>query len=585
MYETIRAFVSEQTSAAEQEEIRSLHLSYFVSVASETRDVAVTERLRSLEPDLNNLISAHHFALATTPPRPNDALRIAVGLDGALRRRAADSTLVELIDAVLAASPRDALDESLTASALVARVEASNRHQPKWTVLQDLECAHEAARRADNGEATGRALFLFGIFEAYQDRYDAALRRFDQALLAARRVGDRSTEAWTLLYGGFLETKRHRIDEARPRLDLAFRRAQEIGDESLEALVCAYLGYLQLVCGDVESALLQFDRGRLLAIRAGDDTRLGICVGYMGMALQELGRWDEAHACFQGALVVHRRSLCQYQVVNIIAHLAMLYHERGDLASARSHYEQALMILRDLGPHRAALWVQSGLAMLDAATGHLARAERHIDEVERELRNLEREKSYLVVVTLHRGHLELARARACEAAGDPANAAALRDRAADCLRASTDLPSVGDEVRFARRLLERALSSFPDGQSAARGPDPYPPDVLVVESQAQWFRPPRHGRVELRRQRRLQRLLLTLTTARLASTTDHVLSVDDLFRSAWPGQRALRTAMTNRVKVAVATLRKLGLDHILVTRNGGYALSESVEVAFTTDGN
>jgi hypothetical protein len=102
--------------------------------------------------------------------------------------------------------------------------------------------------------------------------------------------------------------------------------------------------------------------------------------------------------------------------------------------------------------------------------------------------------------------------------------------------------------------------------------DPFPPDVLVVESRARWFRPPPRGRVELRRQRRLQLRLFTLAKARLAAAADQGVSVDDLFRSAWPEQRVFRTAMVNRVKVAVATLRKLGLDGVLITQDGGYLI-------------
>ncbi len=56
--------------------------------------------------------------------------------------------------------------------------------------------------------------------------------------------------------------------------------------------------------------------------------------------------------------------------------------------------------------------------------------------------------------------------------------------------------------------------------------------------------------------------------------------VETLFRAAWPEQSAERNVVDNRVRVAVNTLRNLGLRDVLVTREGGYAFSDEVSIRF-----
>ena len=61
-----------------------------------------------------------------------------------------------------------------------------------------------------------------------------------------------------------------------------------------------------------------------------------------------------------------------------------------------------------------------------------------------------------------------------------------------------------------------------------------------------------------------------------ARETGEVRSVEELFSAGWPGQRARPESAAHRVHVAIASLRKLGLDDAIVTRGEGYTLDVSV---------
>ncbi len=85
---------------------------------------------------------------------------------------------------------------------------------------------------------------------------------------------------------------------------------------------------------------------------------------------------------------------------------------------------------------------------------------------------------------------------------------------------------------------------------------------------------------DLARRRRLRALVTALGRARLSQSSS-LLSLDALLSAVWPNERGSRDALANRVRVAIATLRTLGLREVLRSEVGGYGLSEDVVVVFS----
>lgn len=76
----------------------------------------------------------------------------------------------------------------------------------------------------------------------------------------------------------------------------------------------------------------------------------------------------------------------------------------------------------------------------------------------------------------------------------------------------------------------------------------------------------------------MRRVLAALLDLRLRDP-EATLSFREVFDAAWPGERALPTAIANRVKVAVSTLRKAGLKPFLETIGSGYRLAPGITIA------
>lgn len=118
------------------------------------------------------------------------------------------------------------------------------------------------------------------------------------------------------------------------------------------------------------------------------------------------------------------------------------------------------------------------------------------------------------------------------------------------------------ELDQARHLLEALGSAIDRGDVDV--------DALMVADDGTWFQT-QLGRVDVARRGAVKRILLGLAEARLESA-GRALSVDQLFEVGWPGEKIPYESQVRRVYTAVWTLRTLGLEGLLLTRDEGYLL-------------
>lgn len=153
---------------------------------------------------------------------------------------------------------------------------------------------------------------------------------------------------------------------------------------------------------------------------------------------------------------------------------------------------------------------------------------------------------------------------------DPTALAYWRDRA-KALTPTDDQPGSTAhnlDARLALRLLEMALARH---RAAAGLP------VLRLGPEALWFAVDDAASVDLARRGPMRRLVAALIDAR-QTQPGRTLDRDALFRAGWPNERVLEEAAATRVRVAIATLRKLGLRDLLLTRDDGYPIDPGVEI-------
>lgn len=111
----------------------------------------------------------------------------------------------------------------------------------------------------------------------------------------------------------------------------------------------------------------------------------------------------------------------------------------------------------------------------------------------------------------------------------------------------------------------------------AATPRPGESPRIRLGAEAEWLETPNGMRHSLRARRPLRRLLVALASAH-RSRVGSSLTVDDLLQAGWPGESPLPEAGSNRVYVAISTLRGLGLDDHLQRWDGGYRLDPAIRI-------
>jgi hypothetical protein len=243
-------------------------------------------------------------------------------------------------------------------------------------------------------------------------------------------------------------------------------------------------------------------------------------------------------------------------------------HEQGEHAAARTVYVAAIRRLRELEDGYASQLLAS-LGALLADTDDLVEAGQAFDHADDIARTFPQEPT-LSAIALHRGHLDLARARALDVAGNRDGAARHRADA----KARLDTPATSDAfaARFARRLLEGAIAKTGRASSASA-----PGCALVVSRESRLCHLPDGRLLDLSRRSPLWRVLLGLIEAR-TQTPGRPLSAQELFAYAWSGEHVRHESARRRLYFTICALRDLGLRGLLLHDSDGYMLDPTVEV-------
>lgn len=485
--------------------------------------------------------------------------------------------LLAVVDRVLSARPVTARTAEPALRALLALAPVLLTRGPVATFAALIEPALEAtAASGADPRLQGRALAV----RARMHRLTGDLARWERDSLAAlglaRQLGDRALEAQVLHEGGRRLLDAGDLEGAERHLEQATALA------GLGPDLSATLGRLRWLAGRPEEARAELERA--LAGHTAQDHVVGQARDrrLLGELTLALGEHDVARDHLERALQLCERAQDRLGHAQALTALGLLAHDTDQLDEARDRLERAAEESRDRGFRNAHAIATGHLGVLSRWEGRTTAADTWLREacaVPTELR---------VVFLAHRAALAADVGRDAEARrlleearqdGD-ARAAPILALAAAHLHPSGAARAL-DEARdpAARsvlvRLTARCLSRI--GDRGAAGPPPPPDDALLVADDASWFRPPRADRVDLSRRRPLRRLLQRLVAQRLSDARDEPLAWDDLLAAGWPDERVMAASGAHRVRVAVSTLRKLGLKDVLLTHETGYALATAVD--------
>lgn len=548
--------------------------------------------LRRIQLELDNLTAVLQRALLVQPPAAvaaQTAIRTLLILDPVLTLRGPFGRHAEWLEAAL--SMPVAGSPSLWARALLCRAAVYRTEGKLANARRDYTDAMLLARQVGDPRTEGRAhdglgilSVLFGQVPDARDHYDAALAIFrdtgaradegqvlahlgtlhrlegshaaaaetyEHALRLLRESGDQLSLCKVLLSLSSVFVESSQLELAFVRCNEALQLAESLRDSRAEDMVRRHLGDIHLVEGALDQAEVQYQRSLWLMRHTGNRRLEGLVVGAIGVVRMEQRRFAEALELFDRAVQVHTDSGDRYH--------------RGIFQGLRSA-------------------VLAALDQVDEAAASFAEAERLLGEIGAHISIRE--------TRLYQAYLDLARVRKAIREGEREKAIAYRDEAlrrlADAEAPMKDQPSPLAAGSFASgsaraRIALRMMRAYPWPTVVDLGGtvDPRP---IEADPTGEWFRTPGGGEtVSFARRKNLRRVFARLLDARFAEP-GKPLTLPDLLEAGWPGEKVLPEAGANRVYVALATLRKMGLKDVLRSTDSGYFLDPAVPMQLATQG-
>lgn len=561
LYETIREFAAERLAAAPELAARlaDRHAAFYAELG---RALAVPAAAAGGQPaarldlDLDNLIAAHGHALAgTSPEAAEQALSLACGAHRALIRRGMVGQSTRLLDGALARARPTAAPAEL-AAAVLARGQ-THRLLGAWQRARaDFEEGLELARAAGDPTLAALGHMRLGELVETDGATDEARGRFATALACLAQVeGDplgplHEADVRTRLAHAYRREGELERAEREIRRALELHRAAAHSDDL--PMVLYEAGVIAWFRGRYDEALARYDEG--LALVQATDARhaRGALLYVRAILLQERGDLDVAFDHYVRAIELIRGSGNLYLEASALYYFAGAHLERGQRDDAAKLLERALAMFRDLGVPRYQALTESCRATLFAVAGDLESARRCLAAAEQAAAACRSERALAATVAIHGLYVQMVAAAPVARAELLAEARALAEAH----------PS--DDSRFALRAALACL--------AREGP---PGEPLIVRSGARALRLPGAATdVDLRRRMPLQRIVLALARKRIEAPGE-ALALEELLAAGWPGERVGDSAGTNRVHVALSTLRNLGLRGFLVSSADGYALTSA----------
>jgi predicted ATPase len=548
LLDTVRAYAA--TKLAEHDEARRKHTKLFVE-----RGLAAIAEIdaRGAAPDLERYYDDLAAILRQAVARGDgaEATRALVALGPVLARRAPAHERIARIDEVAALDR----DEHTEMGVRLASMRA--------TALREQGRLDDALKTIEAASSHARALGLCGLEASLFDEASAcesargqperAREEARKAIAVATAAHDRRREARARYRHAIADTDLGDFSSATKQGSRALELYRALGDTLGEALAHVALGACAFEQGHLDVAQRHMNDAEANASRAGERRLEAVAVGYLGGIAHDRGELSLAHDEYLRARAAFE-AIAERRLEAIYAgYVGIVTAQRGDLEGGEPAIERARIVLAEIDDARYVAAMDAALVGVRALRGDTSGAAEALARIQASV--VGRGSEHLAgVVEVYRGVIEAV-------SGDLASA---ERRARAYARAQTE------DTRLALPFLHRAIK-----EQRARA------STWVFDARGIAFRAPGADIVRLDTREPLARLVAALVRHRV-DRPNTALGRDELVAAAWPGETKLATdSAKNRLKVAVSTLRKAGLE-ILMTRGSGYLLDPSTPVRVET---
>lgn len=564
------------------------HLCHFLARA-EAGDAPAAE--------VENLLAAH---ARVREREPVTAARLVAAMDPILARRGPAALHRELIDRAIAALGA-AGEPRLRARLHAARALCWVRDGDGDAAERDIAVLERLAGELADDQLAAQALEATGRLALNQLALDRACGALGAAHARFLRAGDRRCAALVL---STLGEAHHRAGDAAAALvcyDAALEMHRSAGDREAESLTLRRRGSCLWEHCELERGRADLTAALAMARATGDEHTAAQAAAGLGMALADQREHAGARTCLTDALAGYRRTGNRRREANTLVVLARVDLDGGKLAGAEALLCRALELASSLDYPWLRVHALANLGIAAQLAGDLDRAERHLLVANELSKSLVKSSPEPTVVLAHLAAVHAVRGELTRARGELAECRqrmidgkhSLLTTLADVIEGFFELAEAsralasGDRWRAhahiegARRRLDAPGMTYLElraGQhvlAAAITLHQRSAGVLRTTADGSWFELFDAPRSVLAGKPVLRGLLAQLVRARHA-TPGKTIACGSLIRALWPEQRGDPSIALNRLRVAVASLRKHGLQRLIIAARGGYHLDAAI---------
>lgn len=496
--------------------------------------------------------------------QPSDAVRLALALARVMEAEGPHTIQLRVLATASECASRLVASEQIDVH--IARARAMRWRAPYSEAESYARKAVALALETGDLGARARAYEVLADISSRRGALESSFEYASVAIDCAVRSGEVGAEVFARLRASLVARQRGSFADSEQHARYAYKRCLERGYRHGLGSAQLALGAVRLESGALDEAATLVTNAREIFVATHDRRRE--CLALNWLASIEMARARDAEALECLHLVARYERVVDalamgYVRLNrgtLLIATGRLDDARADIVSASATFEA-----HECGGHRA---IAHGLlAVIDAHQGRADEAEAALRAATATLEGLAPDATLgrSELVTL-RAIVACAFARSARAAGE----LALEQRwvgEADALRRE-----LGAATRRAhpvlQRLLDRSLAEL-SGRAHA----------IVVARDGSWLIGGDGVRHSLVRRRPLKNVL-----SALASTDANArLSLTELERAGWPGEKMTARAAANRTWVALSQLRAMGLGDAIERTREGYRLHPSVTIAAVSD--
>ncbi|MEM9187893.1 MAG: hypothetical protein AAGF12_01855 [Myxococcota bacterium] len=508
--------------------VEARHAAYYYARLGELEDQ--NKRLQFVRRERRNLLAIIKRSLARGPVTAEvaePALGVRVALGPALLDRGPLAVFQKLVEPALEATKNSGADPRLIGKALAVRGRIRFHQGNTVAGGRDLAAALDLARKTEDPSFEAQVELLLSELVLAQRDSPRARPHLERAAALYRSLGDRSklADGWRL--EAIAASLSGDPGLATTLTERAVALHRELESELSLAADLRVLAGAQIDAGATEPGRQRAEEARTLATQLDDPIGAAEAQALAGFGATVDGEYAIGERALRLAVRTlaasgFRRPECEARLW-----LALLRTGQGEVGDAYANLTTVTALLSAKDPLYAR--ASAYAALLDLRAGRPSSSPASSPD-------------------------PLAQAL-FRFAGDEAAAAALS----------------------AMKLAEARLAVQLFGAQPIQAATPSRHALRVSPDRATFCPPGSDERVPLDRRPSLQRVFAFLVEEKLRDpSASHPW--ESLLTAGWPGEKILSTAGAHRVRVAVSTLRKLGLRDVLVTTETGYRLDPAVRL-------